>query len=50
MTEEQTREVSAGFDEDGFLKMMSNWSRSMAQDLADKKRHRPVDRRALESH
>jgi TusE/DsrC/DsvC family sulfur relay protein len=36
MTEEQTREVTASFDEDGFLKMMSNWSRSMAQDLADK--------------
>ncbi|MHC4672931.1 MAG: TusE/DsrC/DsvC family sulfur relay protein [Planctomycetota bacterium] len=36
MTEEQTIESESNFDDDGFLKLMSNWSRSMAQELADK--------------
>ncbi|MFH1919840.1 MAG: TusE/DsrC/DsvC family sulfur relay protein [Planctomycetota bacterium] len=36
MTREQTRVSESEFDEDGFLTVMSNWSRSMAQELADK--------------
>ena len=36
MSEEQTYENKSGFDEDGFLKVMSKWSRSMAQELAEK--------------
>jgi len=36
MTEELTRQPESEFDEDGFLTAMSSWSRSMAQELADK--------------
>ena len=36
MLEEQTPEPQASLDEDGFLKAMSSWSRSMAQELAEK--------------
>ena len=36
MTEEQTSESTTGFDEDGFLEVMSSWTRSMAEDLAKK--------------
>jgi tRNA 2-thiouridine synthesizing protein E len=36
MTEEQARERATGFDEDGFLEEMSSWTRSMAEDLAEK--------------
>ena len=36
MREQQTPQAGASFDEDGFLKVMSNWDRSMAQELAEK--------------
>ncbi len=36
MSEEQTFEPESSFDEDGFLKTMSTWSRSMAEELAGK--------------
>jgi TusE/DsrC/DsvC family sulfur relay protein len=36
MTEEQTSESTTAFDEDGFLEVMSSWTRSMAEDLAEK--------------
>ena len=36
MSEEQTLKTESSFDEDGFLKTMLTWSRSMAEDLAEK--------------
>ena len=36
MSEEQTLEPESSLDEDGFLKTMSGWNRSMAQELAEK--------------
>lgn len=36
MTEEPMAAVDSNFDEDGFLKTLSQWSRSMAEDLAEK--------------
>jgi len=35
MTEEQAQVPDAALDEDGFLKTLSGWSRSMAQTLAE---------------
>ncbi len=36
MVDEQAFDAEAGFDEDGFLKKMATWTRSMAEDLAEK--------------
>ena len=36
MSEEQTTESESNFDEDGFLATMSTWTRSMAEELAEK--------------
>ena len=42
MSEVKTPEAESSFDEDGFLKMMSRWSRSMAQELAEKNNIGPL--------
>ena len=36
MTEELTSQLESSLDEDGFLKTMSGWSRSMAEELAER--------------
>lgn len=36
MSEEQVQAADAVLDEEGFLKTMSSWSRSMAQELAER--------------
>jgi len=36
MSDEKTLQPDSTFDEDGFLRTLSNWSRSMAQSLAEK--------------
>ena len=36
MSEEKTLQPDSTFDEDGFLRTLSNWSRSMAESLAEK--------------
>jgi tRNA 2-thiouridine synthesizing protein E len=36
MVEGETRAVESEFDEDGFLKTISGWNRSMARTLAEK--------------
>jgi tRNA 2-thiouridine synthesizing protein E len=35
MSEEQTQATDSNLDEDGFLKTLSGWNRSMAQTLAE---------------
>ncbi|MHC4695426.1 MAG: TusE/DsrC/DsvC family sulfur relay protein [Planctomycetota bacterium] len=42
MHEEQMPGPESNLDEDGFLKVMSKWSRSMAQELADKNEIGPL--------
>ena len=36
MSEEKTLEAEWNFDEDGFLKTISKWTRAMAEELAEK--------------
>jgi tRNA 2-thiouridine synthesizing protein E len=36
MIEEQPSRGESGFDDDGFLKVLSNWNRSMVEELAEK--------------
>jgi tRNA 2-thiouridine synthesizing protein E len=36
MTGEQADVVESGLDDDGFLKVMSDWNRSMVKELAEK--------------
>ena len=42
MTEEQVQTPDASLDEDGFMKAMSGWSRSMAVELAEKNEIGPL--------
>jgi tRNA 2-thiouridine synthesizing protein E len=36
MTNQQTTDAESTFDPDGFLKVMSDWNRSMVEELAEK--------------
>ena len=42
MVEAQSKPAEPEFDEDGFLKKMSGWTRSMAEELAEKNNIGPL--------
>ena len=42
MVEAQSKPAEPDFDEDGFLKTMSGWTRSMAEELAEKNNIGPL--------